>query len=742
MSSQQGWQHLGKYELQERLGHGGMAEVWKAFDTELHRYVAIKVLHADLQADPQFITRFTREARAVAALHHPNIIQIYDFQTTHTPASNVPLAYMVMEYIEGQTLARYIGNTSRAGKFPPPPDIVHLFTSISKAIDYAHQQGMIHRDIKPANILLDQRHTDVNPMGEPVLTDFGIAKLLGATSGTRSGIWSGTPLYMSPEQVKGHSGNELCDIYSLGVILYEICAGVPPFWGEEMSPEAIMMQHMISMPTPPTRINPAISPALETVILRALAKDPIARFSSAAALTIAAAEALHVPIPADLRPPAFPFDSIGPTYVNPQPPLVSPITAPGALSSPPVAPVTGSVLQTPPGALTTLQSTTPPQRGSRPPAPPPEGPPPALSHPPPRRSKTLRTVLLAMLVLLVVVGGTIGAVFALKPTQQVSGQVAFFDNPNSPQGATDALEIATQGLSTPPSGSHYDTWLINDQSEQVTALGTLVANGQGQDALNYSRSLTIGQTPVNLVGAGNRIEITLERGPVNVPTGKVILSAAFPPLALVHIRHLLYSFPTTPGKIGLVTGLLHQVQLLNAQAILLQSFASSGNQFGIQCLAQSIIDISEGIHGAHYKPLSQWCKTHCSTLQTGDGFGILGHGPAYSYGYDATAAAHAVLAASQPDATASIRANARVVEISTNDVNGWTTTIDQDAQKLLANPADTSSVPEIVTLSDHAYYGVLDPNGQVNPAPGVAGAITANVHAQLMASLVLSTQPA
>src|SRR5712691_4815506 len=110
---------LGKYELQQRLGRGGMAEVWKAFDTQLHRYVAIKVLHADLQNDPDFMNRFIREGRVIASLHHPNIVQIYDFQTLNESGSSSPVAYMVMDYVDGQTLAEYLRNTSRLGKFPP-----------------------------------------------------------------------------------------------------------------------------------------------------------------------------------------------------------------------------------------------------------------------------------------------------------------------------------------------------------------------------------------------------------------------------------------------------------------------------------------------------------------------------------------------------------------------------------------------------------------------------------------------
>ena len=286
MNSQRGPQRLGKYELQEQLGRGGMAEVWKAFDTQLQRYVAIKILHADLQSDPEFITRFTREARVIASLHHPNIVKIHDFQTIQQPGSTIPIAYMVMDYIEGRTLAQYIQNTSRANQFPPPADILYLFTAISKAIDYAHQKGMIHRDIKPANILLDKREMGLNAVGEPVLTDFGIAKLIDTASGTVSGVWLGTPLYISPEQAQGQPGNERSDIYSLGVILYEICSGRQPFRGE--SATAIRWQHIHSLPPPPSLLNTNISPALAQVILRAMAKDPADRFSSAFALTAAA----------------------------------------------------------------------------------------------------------------------------------------------------------------------------------------------------------------------------------------------------------------------------------------------------------------------------------------------------------------------------------------------------------------------------------------------------------------------
>jgi serine/threonine protein kinase len=297
MSTGNSARRLGKYELHAILGRGGMAEVWKAWDNQLGRYVAIKILHMNLQNDPDFMKRFIREARAIASLHHPNIIKIHDFQIATYPESERDIAYMVMDCVEGETLADYIRNTSHIGNVPPATTILSLFTSMSKAIDYAHQRGMVHRDIKPANILLDKRLSKDYPvtpnlMGEPILTDFGVVKLLGASATTLSGSWLGTPLYISPEQAQGKSGNELSDIYSLGVILYEICTGVRPFSGDTTL--AIIMQHITATPTSPDMINPNISPDLSNVILRSLAKDPLARFPSASAMAEALAQALHI----------------------------------------------------------------------------------------------------------------------------------------------------------------------------------------------------------------------------------------------------------------------------------------------------------------------------------------------------------------------------------------------------------------------------------------------------------------
>jgi serine/threonine protein kinase len=289
---------IGKYELQRPLERGSLAEVWKAFDTRLKRSVALMLLHPDLQVNPDFITRFEREVPVISSLGHHNIVQILDSLVFRPKGSQDLQAYIVMNYVRGPTLADYIRHTSRAGQFPSAADMVHLFTAIGDAIDYAHQRNVIHAGLKPSNILLDDQYLLRNPMGEPKLTDFGIAKML-ATSTGKLKSQPGTPLYIAPEQALYYpAGNKLSDIYSLGVILYELCTGKLPFECESASD--ILMHIISSMPPSPASINPNISQAFSDVILRSLAKDPAERFSKASEMAGALAHALDVPVSENL----------------------------------------------------------------------------------------------------------------------------------------------------------------------------------------------------------------------------------------------------------------------------------------------------------------------------------------------------------------------------------------------------------------------------------------------------------
>jgi eukaryotic-like serine/threonine-protein kinase len=467
---------LGKYELRERLARGGQGEVWKAFDPQLRRYVAIKQLHTNMQSDPDFASRFEREGQFIASLHHSNIMKIHDFQLVQDPGSDTTTAYMVMDYIEGPTLADYIRNTSRKGQFPAADDIVYIFTAISHAIDYAHKKGMIHRDIKPANIMLDRRSPKGNSIGEPILTDFGIAKLQGGFADTTKVL--GTPLYVSPEQAQGLVGDKRSDLYSLGIILYEMTTGVTPFRGDSLM--VILMQHFQDSPTPPALINPNLPPALSEVILKSIAKDPDARFPSASAMTIAVAESLNIPVPADLRRATATPDSNRANSYNPLQPSWPLGMAPTSLppSSFPSSPSpTGSSPSTFTPTANDRQTPSTALAGSRPESDsflsPGANTPTNILIQPARQRRTVYIVLIALLVAAVVGSGLLFAFFALDKSttpsspNSVVGNVRFLSSPNAPPGNIDEAITTIQHIPAAPSGEQYYAWL--DISSEKTS---------------------------------------------------------------------------------------------------------------------------------------------------------------------------------------------------------------------------------------------------------------------------------
>ncbi|MGK2865064.1 MAG: Stk1 family PASTA domain-containing Ser/Thr kinase [Mycobacterium sp.] len=261
-----------RYELGEILGFGGMSEVHKARDIRLHRDVAIKILRADLARDPGFYQRFRREAKHTAALSHPSIVAVYDTGEAPTPNGNLP--FLVMEYVEGSTVGKLI---QRHGAMPPQRAIA-VIADVCTALEFSHSRGIVHRDIKPANIM-------VTPTGAVKVMDFGIARAMNATTGDRLTATSavvGTAQYFSPEQARGQAVDARTDIYSLGCVLYEMLTGQALFTGD--TPLSVAYQHVRERPVPPSERHPGISPDLEAVVLKALAKKPEKRYQSAAEL--------------------------------------------------------------------------------------------------------------------------------------------------------------------------------------------------------------------------------------------------------------------------------------------------------------------------------------------------------------------------------------------------------------------------------------------------------------------------
>lgn len=306
------WQ-LGYYEVAKPLGEGGMAQVYLARDLRLGRDVAVKVLDGQLAERETFRERFLREARVAAALDHPNIVPIFDYGESggHT--------YLVMPFVSGGSLQEQLHRT------PMSLATVSAYgTQMADALDYAHERGVVHRDVKPANMLV---HAD----GRVMLADFGLAKILDGSPPRRSGRPdAGTPEYMAPEQIHGRT-DERSDIYGLGVVLYLLLTGQLPFGGSTSN--EVMDGHLYHAVTPPRMLNPQVTPAMQEVVMRALSKDPDARYQRASELGAALVGAL---VAGNVEPPPFavPAPQHPMPSASPLPPLHSPAPVSTGLSRP------------------------------------------------------------------------------------------------------------------------------------------------------------------------------------------------------------------------------------------------------------------------------------------------------------------------------------------------------------------------------------------------------------------------
>ncbi len=258
-----------RYELGEILGFGGMSEVHLARDDRLDRDVAIKVLRADLARDPTFYLRFRREAQNAAALNHPAIVAVYDTGEAETEAG--PLPFIVMEYVDGSTLRDIV----RAEGPMAPRRAMEVIADVCAALDFSHRNGIVHRDVKPANVM-------INNAGAVKVMDFGIARALADSSSpmTQTAAVIGTAQYLSPEQARGEQVDARSDVYSLGCVLFEVLTGEPPFKGD--SPVAVAYQHVREDPELPSRVNSSVPRELDSIILKAMAKNPANRYQSAA----------------------------------------------------------------------------------------------------------------------------------------------------------------------------------------------------------------------------------------------------------------------------------------------------------------------------------------------------------------------------------------------------------------------------------------------------------------------------
>ena len=320
---------LGRYVLSRKLGAGGMAEVWEAFDEGLHRSVAVKVVRDEIAGEAEYRDRFIREARLAAGLEHPRILPIYDFGT------EAGITFLVMPLLPGGSLRERITGPM------PPEEAIDCLASIAAALDHAHARGVLHRDVKPSNVLVDAS-------GSLLLADFGLAKSTAVSSElTATGMVVGTPAYMAPEQAIGRPVDARADQYALGVLAFELLTGRTPFRSE--SPFAVLDKHLREAPPPPSTFVPALPSSVDAVLARALSKQPQERFATCREMVEALAGALGVSVPARPATVVRPVGALDPTWIAGSGAVPPPgATPPASWPPPPPSNVTLPVAPTSP----------------------------------------------------------------------------------------------------------------------------------------------------------------------------------------------------------------------------------------------------------------------------------------------------------------------------------------------------------------------------------------------------------
>lgn len=699
---------VGRYYLERFIGQSKLGPSFLAHADPTTTYL-LRFLERPEYATPKereaYLEHFHYRAGQIAALKHPYILPLADFGVFRG------LPYLVTPHIPLRSLHTRIDKNGALNTFT----VGRYLDQIATALEYAHEHGVLHGDLSVDTIF-------IRLDGQLVVTDVGVRSLLEMNSQDKP---RNRPLAWeegcAPEQLLGKPPQPSTDVYALGAVIYHLLTGSSVFAGN--TSDEIAQQHLYaSIPSLPQRGDLPVG--LYSILARAMAKEPTQRFHQPGAFANAYHSALG------------PMNRTRLPFVVSEAPNTQNLQALGTETSMAETQVTDHVRRNdqPVG----IEDTSVRMRAK--PLPSLHGftdeklvglddsPRPSLMRrfQKPQRG---RAILIALLVaLLVIASGAVSITLLWQksnPLLHASGQVTFFSNHSPANEQTNALHITFTQLGAPPAGKEYEAWILNDQTENVLSLGKLIETKQ-------SWSLTYSGTNNNLLAVGDKLEITQEQGNVNVPAGPVILTGNFPVRAFQHVEHLLVSFPPAPGKTALLLGLMQQTHLLDNQAVVLQTVASSKNTALIGCATQSMLDIIEGTHGLHYHMLTDTCMDQ-GVIAYGDGYGLLGNG------YVSTAEKHAALALSQPDATSIMHQHAALMDIALSNISGWVTTMEQDLLHLRSHPTDLSSLQEITALADNAYRGVdVNGDGQIEPVVGEAGALVAFQQGQLMATLTLA----
>lgn len=683
---------LGKYEITALVGKGGMATVYKGYQPDIERYVAIKVLPPHPGQDDQFIERFRLEARTIARLQHPHILPLYDY------GSQDDILYLVMALMDGGSLSERI---RRRGAMSPA-EVENILNPVASALDYAHRQGFIHRDIKPDNILLDRE-------GFAALADFGIVKMLETGSGlTATGGLMGTPAYMSPEQGQGLEVDSRSDVYSLGVVVFEMLAGKPPYQAD--TPMQLVFKQ-INAPIPDlSSVRPGLPAALDEVMHRALAKDPDMRYQTATALLYDFRRAIEGKPPPNTR--ASIRDVGSDTIVDPgaalsasdshsgaPTPLITNTPPPGSRSS------TQPYTQTPSGIYSTASGTQPTiiqQSGLSP---------------------VIVAVGVIIILLLVAILAIIIVTFSQQPqaipiptatvaTAAPTRAATAAPAPTSSYGrlsfgttATpgDTINLRVEGLRQPTSGTSYVAWLIPVEPDAAPLnLGELRVDSLGQGLLTFTdpeqRNLT-----TLFFGVSISMENAMDSA---LPEGEVVYSGGMPARVPQALSAILVAAEDGFSGRSLLDGAITEARIARQHSGLAAGSSTVG---------------AMGTHAEHTINILRGTQVDYNGNGRGEN---PGRGVGVYYFLDRIDA-ELTAAAEAPGATVALQSQIELIRVCVDNARAWSDRVIELEEVLLAAESVVAVEAERTESTDIAQRIIsgfdLNENGEVEPFEGECG---------------------
>jgi serine/threonine protein kinase len=680
---------VGKVQINDLLARGGMAEIYLG-EHETFGQVAVKVMRGLLERDVAQLARFQREAEVIGELKHTNIVQLMDYIVEdETPC-------LVMEYIPGPSLASYMKALHDRKQRIPIAVVAQILRQVASALDFAHSNGMVHRDIKPANVLLRSPSEPITidsniPLDvEPVLTDFGLVRLMDSTMHTTTGSVSGTPAYMSPEQSRGEKVDHHTDIYSLGIMLYEMLAGAVPFQSDTTF--GMLMKH-INEPPPPIK---GLSTDMNALIDRALAKDPSMRYESAGEL---ASEFMAL----------FNGQTISPGTLH-----IAELARKAAESS-----------------------HARPQPGQQPPS----------------RFRWVRLGLevtlalaLAYVIYLFVGPGATGLTPTSPPINDnvPAGRARFADF--SGVKPMDQVILSLNNIVFPETGKHFEGWLVANDGSTYRKIGTILLNDAGVGQVTLTDP-----DQQNLFGGYNKVIVTLESDGSEViqPAGEVAYSSIFPEQSIIPVRNLLVAYENVPLKDALIQGLWYYSGYYVTISINgdkdtnttgLRAAWENGDEATVRLRTEEIINQIVGDQSDQFLDYNDdgMIDDMPGEIAT-DGYGAFPNGT--SNGYIQETSREAKLAADAADSTSNIRTNSEKLQICIQNMDDRLNLILQSALKLNDLPLGPDMEPiitDLEALSDVLLNGNdLDDNGLVDAISGECGANDAYNFAYAMADMYL-----